>query len=147
MSHSTPIVNNKSRAAYMKTGLGGAGNYHAVKAPMPTSSVPKTVARRRHGSFSIGIGGAGNLRSFKDKAVLTPEQEASLQIARQENIPEAWHFGIGGAGNRVLCPADASPKSETFSSSSLSSFSGSMSGADILMEKFGFFRRSSRDSS
>jgi hypothetical protein len=113
---------------YIKTSIGGAGNF----LPTPTSSSPSShssSSSRRPSSttsvFHTGIGGFGNRHSVEEMGRPDPVNKS---IRRER---ENWHVGIGGAGNRRSSVETSGSEDVVV-----------RSGADRMTEKvFGYFVR------
>jgi hypothetical protein len=97
MASNTSSTNNQ----YLKTGLGGAGNYHLVDDLPPY--VPCKMPRKNSAAsyFTSGIGGAGNFHCVTEQASISSSDSIRRERLRRDNSPSKFHFGIGGSGNRA----------------------------------------------
>ncbi|KAF2095191.1 hypothetical protein NA57DRAFT_79677 [Rhizodiscina lignyota] len=115
----SPVPANR----FVRTGRGGAGNYHdsskSVATPSSskesgsasrsssdstsssTSQSPSTPTRRSGSLFSIGIGGHGNFRSVEEKATLSIDESENRFRTVSMALPSHFRTGIGGFGNSV----------------------------------------------
>ncbi|KAF2457158.1 hypothetical protein BDY21DRAFT_364072 [Lineolata rhizophorae] len=153
-SSNTSLVERQSSEVYLRSGIGGAGNYRRKSSiTLAAPAVPIIGPQSRAGSFSSGIGGAGNFHKADERAVLSFDEELARSRAIGRNAPTAYHVGIGGAGNRkhrgvspsitVTASADNIGQQQTYSSEPLpfgavDSFFRRLSGAS---------RSTSRDAS
>jgi hypothetical protein len=118
---------------YIKTGVGGAGNF--ISRATLTPSIPMAIpARSTSNLFHSGIGGAGNRQQTQDRAYLTLVEDMDRTALRRGSAATSWHHGIGGAGNRAGSD-DGSYASSSLSSSSSWKSTGKLSGADRLKQK------------
>ncbi|KAF2086847.1 hypothetical protein K490DRAFT_57325 [Saccharata proteae CBS 121410] len=114
-------------STYCRSGIGGAGNYHkatslvthphhlhpsnnnnynynsgnyysytTTAAPAPPARLPSPPQ-----TFTTGIGGAGNIHPHTPRSVHDFADSIARSRAIERNTPTVYHFGIGGAGNRV----------------------------------------------
>ncbi|KAI9760776.1 MAG: hypothetical protein M1835_000109 [Candelina submexicana] len=140
-SSTSSLLTHRATRTYVRSGIGGAGNYHLADQLMPPTSIPSTVPiPRGNGHFSSGIGGAGNIHHASERAVLSSNEELVRARVRQRKAPTAYHLGIGGAGNRYRSrQSSSSPRSSSSFESTSSSDYGErvypISGADRLMLK------------
>lgn len=113
---------NSGTRRYVRTGIGGKGNYHKVDPAQASGSVRVSIMDRCKRPFRTGIGGAGN-RSTPATAhdngsapVLSPAAQVALVQTQREQaaaaaavttssssngVPAYHHVGIGGTGNRA----------------------------------------------
>ena len=110
MSWSKPNVPARS---YVRTGIGGAGNYHKntsyKSAPHSAGVDPPRypTGRSRAPLTHTGIGGAGNIKNPRySRHNPSPLSEAEVDGLEREQVvlkdgPPVLFRGIGGAGNRV----------------------------------------------
>lgn len=125
-------------STYIKTGLGGAGNYRPASSIGESIHSPLLPAKARSMYFSSGIGGAGNHHHNKYPS------RSSLKC---HPASQPGYLGIGGAGNRNLIHSTFAEHSHESSAikmfsrlksqrrSSASSMSGSESGDSSLKTK------------
>ncbi len=140
-SSTSSLLSHPTNRTYIRSGIGGAGNYHLADQVLPpTSILPSVTIPRNSGHFSSGIGGAGNIHHASERAVLSSNEELVRARVRRRKVSAAYHVGIGGAGNR--CRSRQCSSSECSSSSFESAPSldnggrlATASGADRLMWK------------
>jgi len=91
---------NQTKTSYVRSGLGGAGNYRKVTSDFPSRpSTPIHVVHRASGVFTTGVGGFGNFHHIQDQPNYSPQEIAIRDQLMKENAATVWHYGIGGAGN------------------------------------------------
>lgn len=86
----------------MRSGIGGAGNYHKVD-PSKSSSpsfMHLSISRCKR-SFTTGIGGAGNRVSHVEVPELSSTEKLARAKAQEKHATDSYHVGIGGTGNRA----------------------------------------------
>ena len=94
----------KKRTSYIKTGLGGAGNFRPKPDIFVTTRtaqpplIPSLSSRR----FSTGIGGVGNCREFNDRPAFGSKEEDFRARVRGDHASVSFHHGRGGFGNRTV---------------------------------------------
>ncbi|EON65906.1 hypothetical protein W97_05148 [Coniosporium apollinis CBS 100218] len=94
------LSSSSSRSsAYIKHGIGGAGNFHRASEFPPTG--PPAPYKRHSGSFTSGIGGFGNIHHASERALLSFDEELARGRVVQRKRGRNVRFGIGGAGNFV----------------------------------------------
>jgi hypothetical protein len=96
-SSSSSLVDNTGSQTYLRSGRGGAGNYHKASTVPAAPPVPQIITSRS-GSFSSGIGGIGNIHHASEQSSLSL-YKAMRERAVPRNAPAAYYVGIGGAGN------------------------------------------------
>lgn len=117
---------NAPTTRYVRSGIGGKGNYHKVDPTShPSSSVRLSLVDRCKRPFRTGIGGAGNRTVMttshegNSSSVLSPaEQVAMVQTQREQAAAAAavggyHHVGIGGTGNRAKRESTQTSPSES----------------------------------
>lgn len=128
---------------YLRSGLGGAGNYHKTTSSNTqfiTVTAQRPSIHRSSRSFYTGIGGFGNAASCEG-ATIPPREELARKQMLRDNAPISWHYGIGGAGNRAnrigeMTAGSLSLADESFVARRI------VGGADKLREAIGVqFRR------
>lgn len=101
MSNSFLKSPTATQTSYIRSGRGGAGNFHsASKIPQSTITTPAaTTTKKKSGTrrFFTGIGGAGNAHKAAERPTINLDDEIRRVEARDAQ-PEG-HYGIGGAGN------------------------------------------------
>jgi len=134
-SSTSSLVDNTESQTYLRSGRGGAGNYHKASTVPAAPPVPQIITSRS-GSFSSGIGGIGNIHHASDRSSLSLYREAMQERAVPRNPPAGYYVGIGGAGNHV----------ESRSSEPLDNGSLPHSSLDVLRRRIlkAFSSRSSR---
>ncbi|KAI9793617.1 MAG: hypothetical protein M1833_000703 [Piccolia ochrophora] len=96
------LMSRKRNSAYVRSGIGGAGNYQkSDPVAAQASKAPQPPLPRHHSSFTSGIGGAGNYHHANEAASMSSAEELARGRVREVHQPEVFHFGIGGAGNRT----------------------------------------------
>ncbi|KAK5133517.1 hypothetical protein LTR08_007654 [Meristemomyces frigidus] len=133
-------------AAYIGSGIGGAGNYKhytlANLTPGPSASGPaaRVELTRPHARTVLsGRGGAGNSRRFKanspEPAVFQFDEELMKQ---RGTVAPIYHFGRGGGGNfvdeRKSSGADRNGSSDADSAASITSDRSTSSSVRRTME-------------
>ncbi|KAE9374845.1 hypothetical protein N431DRAFT_438241 [Stipitochalara longipes BDJ] len=117
-----------SKQKYIKTSIGGAGNF-LPSSTLSTSTSPPSSRRPSStttGIFHTGIGGFGNRANISEQGAMVVK---GIDVRAER---ESWHVGIGGAGNR----RSSSVVSEGEESGEV------RSGADRMRERvFGYFVR------
>ncbi|PMD64788.1 uncharacterized protein K444DRAFT_608465 [Hyaloscypha bicolor E] len=121
-SSTSSLITPNLPQKYVKTSIGGAGNFLPIPSTAPQSQSFSTISSRSSSSttsmFHAGIGGFGNRHSVEEMA--PPQLErATLRSERQ-----SYHVGIGGAGNRRSSRQDGVAKGD-----------GGRSGVDMMTEK------------
>ncbi|KAI9756981.1 MAG: hypothetical protein M4579_003639 [Chaenotheca gracillima] len=86
---------------YIRSGIGGAGNYHKSSKKVPVVIVhhPRPPTQTSTQYFSTGIGGAGNRHKTSEAALFARTDQSARLRAQDANRSETRYFGIGGAGN------------------------------------------------
>lgn len=97
MASTASSTNNQ----YLKTGLGGAGNYHLVDDLPPYSRYEMPRKNSGASNFTSGIGGAGNFHCVTEQVSISSSDSTRRECLRRDNSPGSYHFGIGGSGNRA----------------------------------------------
>jgi len=143
------LIHPSISQTYVRSGIGGAGNYLKATEVPSAPPVPQIIAPR-HGSFSSGVGGAGNIHSSSKRPVLCPKEEVAREQAIKRNVRPAYHVGIGGAGNYIqkATPAIIIEPSSIYSSEPLSnSFDEARRRLSEVFASFSLSRRPSVDDS
>lgn len=99
-SSTSSLVDNTESQTYLRSGRGGAGNYHKAGTVPAAPPVPQIITSRS-GSFSSGIGGIGNIHHASERSSLSLYRKAMQERAVPRNPSAVHHVGIGGAGNYV----------------------------------------------
>ncbi|MCJ1486736.1 hypothetical protein MMC06_006914 [Schaereria dolodes] len=125
------LVNGRPATMYIRTGIGGRGNYHKTSVvdelTITTSARDRQIYDQRsylprtlHSIFTSGIGGVGNTHGLREAAALDTQEEMDRSRFRESRVPSSRFVGIGGSGN-ILPKRRLSPSStETTSPASLS---------------------------
>ncbi|KAI9885359.1 MAG: hypothetical protein M1823_002830 [Watsoniomyces obsoletus] len=107
-------VKKNGNMRYVRTGIGGAGNYHKVDLSVwATSAGRASLLERCKRPFRVGIGGAGN-RCMPDETPALPANEQAARVqAQREHLPTQIHVGIGGMGNCTSTKRDSFQTSQS----------------------------------
>ncbi len=128
-----------SSTTYMRCGRGGAGNTFRAPAPSPVSTrissstsasiFGNTTSPRR---FFSGVGGAGNAHEASERPDVSLDTQFQRIAAREDNIAQTGHCGIGGAGNVYRRKeSDASSSGHSYSDDGASSINSQSSRAKL----------------
>lgn len=110
----TSAMPTAHRPAYIRSGIGGAGNWHKAcsiqssptpahndSSPVPLLQYHSRTQQQTH--IKSGIGGAGNVHAISPASALAYEEELARSrravLERANAGPSSFHVGIGGAGN------------------------------------------------
>jgi hypothetical protein len=130
-----------SAGAYIYSGRGGAGNVTRISPNSLTNGATASGPASRvklspppvTAYFASGRGGAGNMRTSKERAMFSFDEELQQQERLRSQQAPVYHVGRGGAGNLV---DEMKPQSQRQNSAgSMSSVESDKDGVRRSMER------------